>query len=70
MGARWLQPGLADSVDELGRGTEHGEAFLRGIIEQTLPSGAKGEPSRGSSVAPLARPEASQFHIIQPQVVK
>jgi hypothetical protein len=29
-----------------------------------------GEPSYRSSVAPAARPETSQFHIIQPSVVK
>ena len=33
-------------------------------------SGWNGEPSYSSSVAPLARPLTSQFHIIQPQVVK
>ena len=36
----------------------------------TLPSGWKGAPSNSNSVAPEARPLASQFHIIQPQVVK
>ena len=36
----------------------------------TLGPGWKGEPSYRSSVMPVARPEASQFHIIQPQVVK
>ena len=34
------------------------------------PRRMNGEPSYNSSVAPEARPEASQFHIIQPQVVK
>ena len=29
-----------------------------------------GAPSKSTTVAPLARPETSQFHIIQPQVVK
>ena len=36
----------------------------------TLPLGWKGEPSKSSRVAPEARPVTSQFHIIQPQVVK
>ena len=33
------------------------------------PSRAKGEPSYNTNVAPVARPDTSQFHIIQPQVV-
>jgi hypothetical protein len=36
----------------------------------TLPSGWNGEPSYRSSVAPHASADTSQFHIIQPQVVK
>ena len=32
--------------------------------------GWKGEPSKSTSAAPEASPVASQFHIIQPQVVK
>jgi hypothetical protein len=32
--------------------------------------GWKGEPSKRTRVASEARPETSQFHIIQPQVVK
>jgi hypothetical protein len=33
-------------------------------------SGWKGEPSKRTTVAPAPRPLTSQFHIIQPQVVK
>ena len=36
----------------------------------SAPSCAKGEPSYSRSVAPDASPLTSQFHIIQPQVVK
>ena len=34
-----------------------------------LPSGWKGEPSYSTTLAPTARLDTSQFHIIQPQVV-
>ena len=34
------------------------------------PCWMNGDPSYSSSVAPEASPETSQFHIIQPQVVK
>ena len=34
------------------------------------PRSMNGEPSYSSSVARDARPDTSQFHIIQPQVVK
>ena len=36
----------------------------------TLPSGWNGEPSYSSSVASEASAVTSQFHIIQPHVVK
>ncbi len=40
------------------------------IRQSTSRSGANGEPSYSTSAQPRARPETSQFHIIQPQVVK
>ena len=46
------------------------DPLLFGEIPEHSPRSTKGEPSYRSSVAPAARPEASQFHIIQPQVVK
>ncbi len=38
--------------------------------QSTRSLGWNGEPSKSTSVAPDASPVASQFHIIQPQVVK
>ncbi len=40
------------------------------IFQSVSGPGWKGEPSKRTSVASEARAEASQFHIIQPQVVK
>ena len=38
-------------------------------FHSALPSGQVGEPSYSTTVAPTARLDTSQFHIIQPQVV-
>jgi hypothetical protein len=40
------------------------------ICHRAPASGWNGLPSNSTSVAPLASPLISQFHIIQPQVVK
>ena len=40
------------------------------IFHRTRPSSQNGAPSYSSSVASAASPLTSQFHIIQPQVVK
>ena len=40
------------------------------ICHRMRPSLKNGEPSNKTSVAPVASPLTSQFHIIQPQVVK
>ena len=40
------------------------------VPEHVAGSGWKGEPSNRISVSSTARPPTSQFHIIQPQVVK
>ena len=37
---------------------------------QRIGGGASGAPSKSTTVAPTARLATSQFHIIQPQVVK
>ena len=49
---------------------EEGHAFRVGVVEEDLAVGMKGEPSKSRIVAPHARAETIQFHIIQPQVVK
>jgi hypothetical protein len=38
--------------------------------QSTRGSGCSGEPSYNTTVAPIASPLISQFHIIQPHVVK
>ncbi len=38
--------------------------------QSTVGSGWNGEPSNRTSVSSTASPPTSQFHIIQPQVVK
>jgi len=42
----------------------------RSAMSQRTVGGASGAPSYNTTVAPTARPETSQFHIIHPQVVK
>ena len=58
-------------VDVLRRGAEVRHPLRVGQRPQSMrPRSTNGEPSYSSSVAPAARPDTSQFHIIQPQVVK
>ena len=47
-----------------------GALGFRIVEENPAVHGEKGEPSYSKTVAPEARPDTSQCHIIQPQVVK
>jgi hypothetical protein len=67
-----LQPPFSRAVDELGAGTEHVDAFAASIrIEEQVALGGERravvEQQRGTAGQPG---DTSQFHIIQPQVVK
>ena len=42
----------------------------RSAMSQSTSGGDSGAPSYSTTVAPIARLETSQFHIIHPQVVK
>ena len=66
-----LEPGLGEGVDEFGRGAEEGASLRLGEIEEHIAVGVEGRAVVEQQASrPTARPETSQFHIIQPQVVK
>ena len=71
VGPARLEAGLASGVDELRRRAEQRHPGLVREVEQDVrPSRWNGEPSYKSIVAPQASVDTSQFHIIQPHVVK
>ncbi len=70
MGVARAQFGLAQRIEIFGGGAEHIHPLGIGVVEQDVGTGMESEPSYWRIVAPLARPLTSQFHIIQPSVVK
>ncbi|MFO1113515.1 MAG: hypothetical protein U1E35_06540 [Rhodospirillales bacterium] len=69
VGVDGLEPHLRQRLDELRRGAEVGRPFRLDVVEQHRPRRASGRRRRAAASPPDARPETSQFHIIQPQVV-
>lgn len=65
----WLGAGLLQRGEVLGTGAEDADALGIDQLDQAFGPRMEGEPSNSTRVAPRARPETSQFHIIQPQVV-
>ena len=66
-----LEPLLLAQREVLRAGAEDGDPLLLAMSpEDVLPRARAGAPSYSTMVAPTARLATSQFHIIQPQVVK
>ena len=73
MASSWLARAavpLCALVDEPCRGSEDGDPFACRVIEKGVFLGIRRGAWSSISVASEASPETSQFHIIQPSVVK